>query len=114
MNRKIWYTIIGCVALVAVGITAINIHSSKQAEKEQTLISELRQLRSAVTLYTVSFKENPPSLAAALDAKYPFTTPAWTVKRDAAGNLVDPFGGVYSYDKTSGWVSATTSGYEKW
>lgn len=114
MSRKVWYIIIGCVVVIALGITAFSIHKAKNSEKEQTLISELKQLRSAVSLYQVSFKEYPTSLPASLDAKYPFAAPKWTVARDAGGNPLDPFGGPYNYDKTSGWVHSSTSGYEKW
>ncbi len=114
MRRKVWYALIIGVALVVVGAGWYSNHLAAKAAHEQAIISELRQLRGAVQMYKLTFKENPKSLAAAMDAKYPFTTPTWSSPRDKEGSPVDPFKRAYQYDPKTGWVRSATDPYQKW
>ena len=114
MKRKTWYMLISAVVVIAIGITGVSIHMAKQAQNEQTMISELAQLRTAVQMYKSVFHSNPADLSAALTAKYPFAPPQWSMQRNAQGQPMDPFESPYAYDAKSGWIKSTTSGYESW
>lgn len=114
MSRTFWYGLIALAVVVALGATGFWIHMAKKSQREQALLSELVQLRSAIAIYKSSFQENPPTLEEALGAKYAFQIPAWTVKQDPALGAVDPFGNRYQYSAKTGWVHSDTSGYEKW
>lgn len=114
MTRKKWYMVIVTAIVLAFAITGLSIHFSRKSEKEQAMIFELRQLRSAVEIYVKIHREKPPDLPTALDAEYPFQTPKWSMGRNAAGMPLGPFGNLYRYNSQSGWVSSTTKGYEQW
>lgn len=114
MTRKKWYMVIGLAVVIAVGMTAVSIQSARKSEKEQQLIFQLKQLRSAVQIYAKIRGNKPPDLSTAMEAKYKFGQPIqWKMERDAKGNPIDPFGNRYRYGPT-GWVQSSTPGYETW
>ena len=115
MTRKRAYGLIGLAVLVAVGVTGVRVSYAKKATREQAMIYELKQLRSAVQIYTMASKIRPPDLKTALDAKFGFGPGVqWTMKRNNDQQPVDPFGNAYAYDTSTGWVASTSPGYEKW
>lgn len=113
--------IIIAVVLVAALVMAFGIYTKRDATKKgQILLSELSNIRSAVTMYKTLNKANPPSLEALTKLNYsfepgqpgrPYLDKVITGKD---GKVVDPFGNPYKYDSGSGWVISTSKGYNKW
>ncbi|PIR17789.1 MAG: hypothetical protein COV46_02770 [Deltaproteobacteria bacterium CG11_big_fil_rev_8_21_14_0_20_49_13] len=109
------------VVLVAAIVVAFGIYSKRDSvNKGKILISELDNIRSAVTMYKTLNKANPPTLEALTKLNYSFE-PGQTGKAylekvtiSTGGQLVDPFGNPYKYDSKNGWVISTTKGYDKW
>jgi hypothetical protein len=113
--------IIIAVVLVASVVIAFGIYNKRnEADKGKLLLSELENLRSAVTMYKTMNKANPPSLAALTKLNYSFEPgqpgkPYLTsIKVSQSGEIMDPFGSTYKYDPKTGWVSSVTKGFERW
>lgn len=109
------------VVLVAALVVALGIYSKRDSvRKGKLLLSELNNVRAAVTMYKTLNKTNPPSLEALAKLNYSFE-PGQAgkpylegVKINNAGKVVDPFGNPYNYDTKAGWVFSSSKGYEKW
>ena len=89
-----------------------------KVQKSNLMVQELSMLRSSLTLYKTVNHVNAPSLedlAASEyevgDGKRPYVD-RLPLSKD--GNIIDPFGNKYEYDPKTGWVSSTTSGFERW
>lgn len=113
--------IIIAVVLVAALVIAFGIYTKRDATKKgQILLSELSNIRSAVTMYKTLNRANPPSLEALTKLNYsfepgqpgrPYLDKVITGK---SGKIVDPFGNPYKYDNSSGWATSSSKGYDKW
>ena len=115
MTRKKWYTLIVAAVILSFGITAAVAQSAKKAEKEQTLVFQLKQLRTSVQIYVKVNKQTPADLLSAMEAKYDFGQPLhWPFDKNENGEPVDSFGNLYAYDSETAWVSSQTKGYEGW
>jgi hypothetical protein len=113
MSRKFWYTIIALTIVIMVGFTLSSISSAKTALKEDTLISELKQLRSAVMMFKLERAANPETLLEALSNKANTLSPMLNEMK-AQSVLNDPFGNPYQYNKETGWVNSSTEAYKSW
>lgn len=109
------------VVLVAAIVVAFGIYTKRDGVmKGKLLLSELDNLRTAVTMYKTLNKANPPSLEALTKLNYSFDPghqgkPYLSkVKTNKTGNILDPFGNPYRYDNRNGWVTSNTKGFEKW
>lgn len=116
ISRKQWYIVIIVAVAAALGIAGYNIQTAKKAANEQAMIYQLKQLRTAVQIYEKMQKSLPSELKTVMTVTVngKAVPIQWTLQKDTAGNLVDPFGGLYQYDKKSGWVKSGTQGYESW
>ncbi len=119
-SRPKYEWIIMLIVIIAGAAVAFGIYSAKQkAFKTGLMMSELSELRAAVTQYKFMNKVNPPDLDALVKGKYTFKSeepkPYLTnIKPDSAGKLVDPFGNAYKYDTQKGTVQSVTKGCEQW
>lgn len=92
-----------------------NIH--RRIVAETLLRNQLQGLRTAVQLYLLQNKGMPPHLPAALGAA---TAEGTSLLQDlqlhiaSNGDLLDPFGQPFAYDRRSGWVRSSTEKYREW
>ncbi len=114
------YEIVIVTAIVVLTVAlSIGLYSARsRVIKGNLLVSELANLRASILLYQKLNRANPPDLAVLVSTTYEIgETRQPYLERlpaDAGGELRDPFGGAYRYDPRTGWVSSTTSGYERW
>lgn len=108
-------------AFVAAIVIAFGIYTKRDAaQKGKLLISELSNIRSAVTTYKMLNKVNPPSIDDLSKLNYSFEPGEAAkpylnkVKTNTKGEAIDPFGNPYKYDAQTGWVVSITKGFEKW
>jgi len=104
--------------------TAVHMFfNSVTAAREVALKSELTNIRTAVRLYHILNKRYPASLKGMVEESYvlsfqetPVLKKAYLEKisTDEDGNILDPFGGLFIYNKSNGKVRSSTSGYESW
>ncbi len=120
-TRARYEVIIILIVILAGAVVAFGINRAQsKAEKGNLLISELEQIRSAVTMYKTLNKSNPPDLVSLTKMSYTFAPGEApknylaNIKENKKGQLIDPFGNPYKYDTKSGWVSCMTEGYSKW
>lgn len=113
--------IIIAVVLVASIIIAFGIYTKRdEANKGKLLLSELANIRSAVTMYKTLNKANPPSLTALTKLNFAFEPGAAgkpyleKVVTNIKGEVIDPFGNPYKYDNSRGWVVSQSKGYDRW
>lgn len=91
--------------------------SHRRIVAETLLRNQLQGLRTAVQIYLLLNKSNPPHLLAAADgasAKGTSLLDDLQLTADAKGNLLDPFGQPFEYDRQSGWARSTTEKYREW
>ncbi|MBI4366608.1 MAG: hypothetical protein HY543_07305 [Deltaproteobacteria bacterium] len=117
------WTEVGLLALL-LGLLAIfaalNLKAERRLVHQKGLFFELQILRSAVNLYKVVNRKNPPTLVAL--AMETYQLPGDGVTRrflegspiDTDGTIRDPFGHVYHYDAETGWVRSSANGYTFW
>lgn len=114
------YEIVIVTAIVVLTVAmSIGLYSARsRVVKGNLLVSELANLRGAILLYQKLHRANPPGLEVLVlgtyeigETKQPYLE---RLPADPGGKLRDPFGGAYRYDPETGWVSSTTSGYERW
>lgn len=120
-SRK-WFEQVLIIALVAVVgfLVASNSYYQNKSGKQRTMFYQLQILRSSINLYKFINGTNPENLELLATGHYKF--PGDDLSRryiDSApinkeGNVVDPFGEPYYYDKATGWIRSASSGYEFW
>ncbi|MEK6758892.1 MAG: hypothetical protein AABY51_03900 [Deltaproteobacteria bacterium] len=104
-------------------------YSTIKPVREQALVIELANMRTAVVYFAMLNGRLPESLneLATKDAiikkraiegdEYRIIIVGKFVQSmtmDQAGNPTDPFGNVFGYDKEKGRVYSSTAGYERW
>jgi len=108
------------IIVIVAFLVAANIYYQRQESHQRALYYQLQIMRSAINLFKVVERRNPSNLAELAKSVYSFPGDMETRKYlsnvpfDKAGNLVDPFGKIYMYDHSTGWVRSSTSGYEMW
>lgn len=120
-KRAKYEVVIILLVIVAAVVIAFGIsRAQSKAEKGKLLITEIEQIRAAITTYVTLNKTNPSDLASLTKMAYNFSpgeaprTYLANVKLDDKGKIVDPFGNPYEYDSKSGRVASATKGFEKW
>lgn len=116
LTKTHWYGIIAGAMVLAMGFAGVNIYNARKAEKEQAMIYQLKQLRTAVQIFEMTQKAKPGDLPAAMviSVEGKGVPVQWTMAKDSKGVPLDPFGKPYQYNKSTGWVSSATQGYESW
>lgn len=104
-------------------------YSTIKPVREQALVMELSNLRTAVIYFAMLNGRLPESLnelatkdaiikkRAIEGAEYRIIVVGRFVQAmtmDEAGNPTDPFGNVFLYDRATGRVYSSTKGYERW
>lgn len=104
-------------------VTAIsNFLTSVRLARETALRIELSNIRTSIILYLTLNRRYPASLKDMVTDKYTLPTGNNVVKYkyiegmavDNDGNPLDPFGAPFNYDRKTGWVKSSTTGYESW
>ena len=119
-RSTIEYFLILAVVLVVAFLVGANIYYQRLDTKQKALNYQLQMIRSGINLYKIVEKDNPTNLIALAKGVYSFPGDNLTRKYltnvpfTTSGELVDPFGNIYIYDKSTGWVRSGTSGYEMW
>jgi type II secretory pathway pseudopilin PulG len=117
-RAKYEIVVVVIVVLLAIAV-AIGLYAGRsKVHNDKLVINELSAIRSAVTLYADVNKAMPPNLETLTKSTYdvaganrPYLD---SIKTNAEGKLVDPFGKPFVYDAKRGLVSSTSPGYEKW
>lgn len=94
----------------------------KSVARQKQLAGELRMLRNGVALYTVLEHKKPDNLVELCRSKYVFPGDSTrqgfvdltTIRANEKGEILDPFGNSYSYDKERLWVASSTQKYSSW
>ncbi len=104
-------------------------YSTIKPVREQALVIELANLRTAVIYFTMLNGRLPDSLnelatkdaiikkRAIEGAEFRIIVVGRFIQAmtmDEAGNPTDPFGNVFLYDRATGRVYSSTKGYERW
>ena len=112
-------SLVGILLAVAVSMFLGSVTSAR----EVALKSELGNIRTAVALYHILNKRFPDSLKGMVEEEYVLSfQEAPVLKRtylenisvDKEGNILDPFGGLFIYNRSNGKVQSSTSAYEDW
>lgn len=120
--KRKWYEPLLIVMLVAAicGLLGANSYYERINSQQKSLLYQLQILRNALNLYKLVNHTNPTSLTELATGSFEF--PGEGVTRpyvlnapiDKNGQVVDPFGSMYTYDAETGWIRSGTSGYEFW
>jgi hypothetical protein len=106
---------VATIAVVIIGVSVSTFYLNQKAANEETLIYQLKQLRTG---FQISLKLNgkmPESLESMVDTPFQVGNKIdWKIDRNATGQLIDSFGNPFIFDKQRGWVSSSTQGYENW
>lgn len=129
-GRTVFEALIYVILFFTLLLVAIErYYSTIKPVREQALLIELSNLRTAVTYFTMLNGRLPESLTelASKDAiikkraiegsEYRIIVVGKFVQAmtmDEAGNPTDPFGNVFLYDRATGRVYSSTNGYERW
>lgn len=117
-------TLFVCIVVsILIGVVIPYYQKLEQEGKEITLKTGLMNIRKGIELYQALQGFYPADLKTLVQARYaiPFRDnsvfsgeylSSQTV--DPEGNLLDPFGNRYRYNKKDGTVFSGTSGFEKW
>jgi hypothetical protein len=118
--RRSTFEIIVVIAVVAFTVVmGAGIYAKRvKLQKSELLIQELAMLRSSLAIYKILNHQNAESLAELAQGEYDVDG-AWRPYVDKLppvedGDVLDPFGSPYAYDKKTGWVLSTTPGFESW
>lgn len=119
--RKWFEKALVLLLIAVVGVLVIsNVYYQSKSGKQRTLFYQLQILRSSINLYKLVNLRNPESLDALAVEIYKFPGEGLTRRYienapiDKNGNVVDPFGKQYYYNKGTGWIRSASSGYEFW
>ena len=94
----------------------------RNVAKQKQLSLELRMLRNGIALYTVMEQKKPDNLVKLCRSKYLLPGDSKkqgfidlaSIRVNEKGEIIDPFGNPYSYDKEKPWVASTTKEYSLW
>ncbi len=115
--EKITITI---VSIIAMCLVTLSVYSDYKVYRQKSLFYELQILRMGVNIYRLLNYRNPSEISELTNMGYKFPGESTDryfvegVRKNDKGQLVDPFGNVYSYDRLAGWVRSSTRGYEFW
>ncbi|MFH1830850.1 MAG: hypothetical protein ABH871_08775 [Pseudomonadota bacterium] len=118
-KRSYFEIIVITVVVVLTVVLAAGLYAGRtKVQKSNLLVQELGMLRSSLLLYKTINNHSAPSLEQLMTEEYDVgTTKRTYVERlpfSKDGKIIDPFGNPYNYDPKTGWLSSTTSSYEKW
>ena len=120
-SRAKYEVVILLIVIVAALIAGFGIYKARSGvDKGKLLMTELEQIRSAITTYKTLNKVNPPTIEDLTKLTYSFSPneKPRPYLSDIAVNReekpVDPFGNPYKYDVSKGWVTSSTKGYAEW
>lgn len=117
-------TLFVCILVsILIGTVIPYYERLEQEAREVTLQTGLANIRKGIELYQALKGQNPSDLKSLVRARYVIPTRQDTFfsgeylraqAQDKEGNLLDPFGNRYEYDRNNGKVSSGTKGYETW
>ena len=108
------------VAVVTIVLMVASLRFERHMANQRLLYYQLLAVRTSVNLFKALNKKNPDTLEELVSAEYAFEGEDMqrryleTLPTNQKGIMVDPFGNPYNYDRASGWVKSSTSGYEYW
>ena len=112
------FVVVGVVVALTVIMGAAIYARRTEARQSRLLMRELAMLRSSLILYKTITHENAGSLGALQSGRYDFDGVVHTyvdpLPVSGDGEVIDPIGNPYRYDRKRGWVSSTTAGFERW
>ena len=128
-GRSVFEALLVLALIAGALVLAIDrFNSSTRLLRETALTIELANLRRTVIHYAMMEKKLPATLSSL--ASDNIEIPARELQgerkivlagkfieaasKDKDGNLLDPFGNRYGYDRMTGKVWSTTPGYESW
>lgn len=119
-RKRSTYEVVIVVLVVGLSVAlAFGLFSGRnKVNKGRLLMNELSMFRSAISLYNMTNHKYPQSLEELATSTYevdlqkrPYVE---FIHRSESGNVIDPFGNPYIYEKNSGWISSTSKGYTQW
>ena len=112
------FVVVGIIVALTVVMGAAIYARRTEAMQSRLMMQELAMLRSSLILYKMINHENVESLGVLQSGRFEvegivhrYVDPL-PVSGD--GEVIDPFGNPYRYDRKRGWVSSTTAGFERW
>lgn len=111
-------SLVGILLVVAISNFLISVRLARGA----ALRMELSNIRTSIILYITLNRRYPESLRDMVRERYVLPTGGGLIKNqylegmavDKDGNLLDPFGAPFTYERKTGWVKSSTNGYESW
>lgn len=117
-------TLFVCILVsILIGTVFPYYQTLAQEARESALQTGLANIRKGVELYHVLQGDYPENLKDLVRKRYLIAAGQKAFfsgeylqaqAQDPEGNLLDPFGNRYLYDKKNGIVASGTKGYEKW
>lgn len=100
------FLIVVCIIFVLIGTFSIFANRILRGSREVALKHELAALRLRLKLYYMLYEKQPQNIREFYDAK--------EGRFDKEGNLLDPFGNRYIYERENGMVKVSTVKYNNW
>jgi|SRR3569832_1340695 len=126
-NQKglgIFDTLLVCILIsISIGMVIPYYQKLAQDAREAALKTGLGNIRKGIELYQVLQGHNPSDLKSLVGMRYlvPIREDTFfsgeylgAQAKNGEGDLVDPFGNRYQYDRRNGTVISGTKEYEKW
>lgn len=108
-GRSKYELLIVLIIIALVAILTKGFYSSRdKMNRGKMLTRELYMLRTAITLYKVKHRSNPPSLEVITEDI------GEKLNRVENGVAIDPFGNPYEYDRRTSWIHSISEGYDDW
>jgi type II secretory pathway pseudopilin PulG len=119
MRRSPFEIIVVIIVVTLSVLLAAGLYAGRmKIQKSNLLIQELSMLRSSLMLFKTVNHENAQNLKTLVDSEYEAGGEQRAYLDDlplsAAGDVIDPFGNPYAYDRKTGWVSSSSPGFERW
>lgn len=111
--------IVGVVVVLSVAISLGIYVGRSRISKEKTMMGELLNMRTAITLYKIINKKSPDDIIDLVEKEFSFGGGAslkyiQSLPLMPDGRIIDPFGNEYLYDNGKSWVGSSTDGYKSW